>query len=55
MRDSEFIVLTDRVLSDIERRLDASGADLDYALAGNGVLRIEFADGGEIVVNRHMV
>ncbi|MDR2112113.1 MAG: iron donor protein CyaY, partial [Candidatus Accumulibacter sp.] len=53
MRDSEFAVLADRALADIERKLDASGVDLDYSPVGNGVLEIEFGDGGKIVVNRH--
>ncbi|MDR2788541.1 MAG: iron donor protein CyaY [Candidatus Accumulibacter sp.] len=55
MRDSEFVMMADQALADIERRLDASGADLDYAMIGSGVLEIEFADGGKIVVNRHAV
>jgi CyaY protein len=51
MRDSEFAVLADQVLADIERRLDA--ADLDYVMADSGVLEIEFADSSKIVVHRH--
>jgi CyaY protein len=54
MRDSEFIVLADRALADIERFLDASGIDLDYSAAGDGVLEIELGDGSRIVVNRHV-
>jgi CyaY protein len=53
MRDGEFVVLADRALADIERRLDASGADLDYSRVSNGMLEIEFDDGGKIVVNHH--
>jgi CyaY protein len=53
MRESEFIVLADRALAEIERRLDAEGGDIDCAPAGNGVLEIELADGGKIIVNRH--
>jgi CyaY protein len=55
MRDSEFVVLADRTLADIERRLDVAGVDLDCAVVGDGVLEIEFADGSKIVVNRHGV
>lgn len=53
MHDSEFIVLAEQVLETIERRLEASDADLDCARASDGVLEIEFDDGGKIVVNRH--
>jgi CyaY protein len=53
MLDSEFAVLAGRALADIEARLDASGADLDYSTVSDGMLEIEFADGGKIVVNRH--
>lgn len=53
MRDSEFVVLADQALADIEQGLEASGADLDYSTAGSGVLEIEFDDGSKIVVNRH--
>jgi CyaY protein len=53
MRDGEFVDLADQALADIERRLDASGADLDYSMVSNGMLEIEFDDGGKIVVNRH--
>jgi CyaY protein len=53
MRDSEFAVLAGRALADIEERLEASGADLDYSMVSDGMLEIEFADGGKIVVNRH--
>ena len=52
MHDSEFIVLADRALADIEDFLDATGADLDYSMA-DGVLEIELG-GGKIVVNRHV-
>ncbi|MDR2614822.1 MAG: iron donor protein CyaY [Candidatus Accumulibacter sp.] len=52
MRDSEFIGLADRALANIEQGLDAAGVDLDCAMTGDGVLEIEFADGGRIVVNR---
>lgn len=53
MLDSEFVVLAGRALSDIEKRLESSGADLDYSMVSDGMLEVEFADGGKIVVNRH--
>ena len=53
MNDSEFNTLADTVLKQIETGLDASGADLDFAMVSAGVLEIEFADGSKIIVNRH--
>ena len=53
MLESEFVSLADRALADIEKELDASGRDLDYATVDGGVLEIEFDDGSKIVVNRH--
>jgi CyaY protein len=53
MNESEFNTLADAVLSRIESGLDASGADLDFAMVAAGVLEIEFADGSKIIVNRH--
>lgn len=53
MNDSEFKVRSDAVLARIEQGLEASGAGLDCCLAGDGVLEIEFDEGGKMVVNRH--
>ena len=53
MLESEFVSLADRVLADIEKELDVSEHDLDYATVGSGVLEIELDGGGKIVVNRH--
>ena len=53
MLDSEFGVLAGQTFSDIEKQLEASGADLDYSMVSDGMLEVEFADGGKIVVNRH--
>lgn len=53
MHDSEFIVLADQALADIERKIEASGLELDYSMVSDGVLEIEFGDGSRIVVNRH--
>ena len=53
MNDNEFNTLADTALKQIETGLDASGADLDFAMVSAGVLEIEFADGGKIIVNRH--
>ena len=53
MNDSEFNTLADAALERIETGLDASDADLDFAMVSAGVLEIEFADGSKIIVNRH--
>ena len=53
MNESEFNRLADAVLARIEAGLEASDADLDFAMVSSGVLEIEFADGSKIIVNRH--
>lgn len=53
MNDSEFNTLADTALKQIETALDASDADLDFAMVSAGVLEIEFADRSKIIVNRH--
>ena len=53
MNDSEFIALADQALKQLELALETCGADLDCSMTGNGVLEIEFDDGGKIIVNRH--
>ena len=53
MNDSEFNALADAALKQIEAGLDASDADLDFEMANDSVLEIEFADGSKIIVNRH--
>ena len=55
MNDSEFIALADQTLKQLELALETCGADLDCSMTGNGVLEIEFDDGGKIIVNRHAV
>lgn len=55
MDDKEFNRLAELTLARIEAALEASGGDLDFELKAGGVLEIEFADGGKIIVNRHGV
>lgn len=52
MTESEFNELADAVFARIERTMDASDADIDCSLNGP-VLELEFADGSQIVINRH--
>ena len=55
MDDKEFNRLAEVTLARIEAALEASDGDLDFELKAGGVLEIEFADGGKIIVNRHGV
>jgi CyaY protein len=51
MTENEFNALADTTFQRIERILD--GSDIDYDNNG-GVMEIEFDDGSQIIVNRHM-
>lgn len=54
--DTAFIAATDRVLADIGRALDDALAQSDVDADWNiheGILEIEGADGGKVIVNRH--
>ena len=51
--ESEFIVLTDRVLEAIASTLDSADADLDWEL-NDGVLTLDCAASGKVIVNRHL-
>lgn len=53
MDDKEFNGLADAALARIDAALEASDADIDFELAGGGVLEIEFADRSKIIINRH--
>ena len=57
MTESEFIVVTDRVLNAIGEALDAGDADIDWRVI-DGILEIDCGDaggtGGKIIVNRHL-
>ena len=54
MNDSEFEVLADRTLKQLEMLLDRCEADIDVSMVGSGVLEVEFSDRSKIVVNRHV-
>jgi CyaY protein len=51
--ESEFEALADAAIAALERALEASALDVDLETKGSGVLEVEFADGGKIVINRH--
>jgi CyaY protein len=53
MTESEFNELADAIFARIEQAIDASDADIDYDSNGT-VMEIEFGDGSQIIVNRHM-
>ena len=53
MNETEFDRVANAALQEIERRLEACGADLDFELKEGGVLEVEFADGSKLIVNRH--
>ncbi len=52
MTENEFNELADAVFGRIEKTIDASGTDIECNLNGP-VLELEFADGSQIVINRH--
>lgn len=54
MTDSEFEALTDRTLAAAEAAFEASAPDALLELHG-GVLKVEFDNGTQMVVNRHSV
>lgn len=53
MDDTEFERHSGEALKRIESALGDCDADLDCGFVGEGVLEIEFDDGGKIIVNRH--
>jgi CyaY protein len=53
MSEKIFNELADAVFQRIERALDNSDADIDYDSNGS-VMEIEFADGSQVIVNRHV-
>ena len=53
MSASDFDRIADATLERIAQALDESGADCDCETKGAGVLELEFANAGRIIVNRH--
>ncbi len=57
MDDKEFGGQADAVMARIEAALEAAteASEVDFERGAGGVLEIEFADGSQIIVNRHGV
>jgi CyaY protein len=53
MDEAEFNHSVDAALSRIEQGIEAAG--LDFETPADGILEIEFDDGGKIIINRHGV
>lgn len=53
MDETTFNALAEATLSEVERRIEASGIDVDFEFSSAGVFEIEFANGSKIIVNRH--
>ena len=53
MEEREFNSLADAMLRQIEDAIEACGADVDLEVKPGGVLEVEFADGGKVIINRH--
>ena len=53
MTDADFDLLAAAALGQIERALEASGADADFELKEGGVLELEFEDRSKMIINRH--
>lgn len=52
MTESEYNQRAEEAFRRIEQALDAGDTDIDYENTAGGVLELEFADGGKIVINR---
>jgi CyaY protein len=53
MNDAEFAARAEATLQALERALETSALDADVELKDGGILELEFADGGKIIINRH--
>lgn len=53
MTAGDFEQVAEATLAQIEAAVEASGADADIELKGDGVLELTFSDGSKIIVNRH--
>lgn len=57
MDEASFLTLADTELAQLETLIqdavDASGVDCDIEIQAGGILQLEFANGGKIIINRH--
>ena len=53
MTASDFELVAQATLEQIEAALDASGAETDIEAKGDGVIELTFEDRSKIIVNRH--
>jgi CyaY protein len=51
MTPSEFNLLVEATLSQIEQAIETSGADIDFETTA-GILELEFTNGSKIIINR---
>ncbi len=51
MNDNAFIQLTETAFARLQQGLEDAG--LDFELPADGILEVEFDDGGKLVINRH--
>ena len=53
MDEREFDTLAEAAMASLEQALEACGAEIDFEVKPGGILEIDFADGGKIIVNKH--
>ena len=53
MDANQYQDIVEKAFSAIETLLDESPVDLDYQNTGDGVIEIDFEDGGKIIISRH--
>lgn len=58
MNETEFVAAAEEVLGRIEHAVetagDQAGVDIDIELMPDGVLKLEFENGSQMIINRHV-
>jgi CyaY protein len=58
MNETEFVAAAEQVLGRIEQAVetagDQAGIDIDIELMPDGVLKLEFENGSQMIINRHV-
>ncbi len=54
MNEQEFTALADKELAALELALESCGGDFDMETKPGGILELDFADAGKIIINRHV-